>query len=160
MMNPLVAVTESPAARLYTPMARCDDNAGLRIPKMRILPLKPNRLQRALVLLLSCCFLATSCATTRVTSFPNEQTPNIQPDLAVGNTVRATLNTGEVRQFKVTAMEADALVGKNIRILYKDLRFLEVKKMSTWRSVGLGVGIVVGVATALFVYLVTHIESD
>ena len=122
--------------------------------------LKPNRWQSALVLLISSCFLVTSCATTRVTSFPNEQTPNVQPDVAVGNTVRATINTGEVREFKVTAMEADALVGKNIRIPYKELRFLEVKKMSTWRSVGLALGIVVGVATALFVYLITHIESD
>jgi hypothetical protein len=124
------------------------------------LNLKPNRWQSALVLLISSCFLVTSCATTRVTSFPNEQTPNVQPDVAVGNTVRATLNTGEVREFKVTAMEADALVGKNIRIPYKELRFLEVKKMSTWRSAGLALGIVVGVATALFVYLITHIESD
>jgi hypothetical protein len=121
---------------------------------------KPNGWRYALVLLLSGCFLLTSCATTRVTSFPDEQTPNVQPDLTIGNTVRATLHTGEVREFKVTAMEADALVGKNIRIPYKDLRFLEVKKLSTWRSIGLGIGIVVGVAAALFVYLVTHIGSE
>ncbi len=122
--------------------------------------LKPNRWQSALVLLISSCFLVTSCATTRVTSFPNEQTPNAQPDVAVGNTVRATLNTGEVREFKVTAMEADALVGKNIRIPYKDLRFLEVKKMSTWRSVGLAVGIVTGVAIAVLARLVSQIDDE
>ncbi len=122
--------------------------------------MKPNRWQSALVLLISSCFFVTSCATTRVTSFPNAQTPNVQPDLAVGNTVRATLNTGEVKEFKVTAMEADALVGKNIRIPYKDLRFLEVKKISVTRTAGLALGVGLAMVGALYLFLSNLPVSD
>jgi hypothetical protein len=123
-------------------------------------PVKPDRWNYVLVLLISTCLFVTSCTSTRPTSFPNEQTPNTQPNVAIGDTVRVTLNTGEVRQFKVTSLHVDALVGKDIRIPYKDVRFLEVKKFDGWRSVGLALGVVVTLAAALFLYLVSRIESD
>jgi hypothetical protein len=111
-------------------------------------------------MLVSFCFLATSCTTTRPIQFPTAQTPDARPEVEAGNRVRVTLNSGEIRQFKVTVVEADALAGKDIRVPYKDMRFLEVKKPSTWRSVGLGLGIVAAVAGALLIVFIATFEDE
>lgn len=122
--------------------------------------MQPKRWQRALVLLISFCFLATSCTTTRVTRFPNEDTPNATPAVVVGDVVRVTLRSGGTRTFKVTSMEADGLTGKKLSVPYKDMVFLEVKKVSAWRSIGLGVGLVLAAAGALLVHLISSHEDD
>ncbi len=123
--------------------------------------MQPSKWQRALVLLIGCCFLATSCTTTRVTPFPNEQTPNAMPAVSVGDTVKVTLRTGAVRTFKVTALEADGLAGKKLRVPYKDMQLLEIRKVSGWRTLGIGVGLVlVAAATALAILINADRGSD
>ena len=116
--------------------------------------------QRALVVLISFCFLATSCTTTRVTRFPNEDTPNATPAVTVGDTVRVTLRSGGIKTFEVTAIETDGLTGKKLSVPYKDMAFLEVRKISAWRSVGLGLGLVLAAAGALFLYLISSIDDE
>jgi hypothetical protein len=122
--------------------------------------MKPNRWQCALVLLVSFCFLATSCTTTRLTQFPTEQAPNALPAVEIGNTVRVTLTSGEVRKFKVTAIEADGLKSKNDRVPYKDMRYLEVKSISGWRTAGLGLGIAITAVAALYLVLLTTLGDE
>jgi hypothetical protein len=100
-----------------------------------------NRWRQAVALIVITSFLTTSCA-----SFKDVQVPTSQQTTAVkvGDTVEATTRDGAKKQFKVTAVEADALVGENVRVAYQDMTGLRVQqeasadsKKTTWLVVGL-----------------------
>jgi hypothetical protein len=98
--------------------------------------------QRVVSLLVIVSFLISGCA-----SFQDVQVPTgDQPTSAVkiGDTVEATTRDGAKKQFKVTAVEADALAGEDVRVAYQDMTSLRVKqeasadsKKTTWLVVGL-----------------------
>jgi hypothetical protein len=98
--------------------------------------------QRVVSLVVIASFFVTGCA-----SFQDVQVPTAnQPAAAVkvGDTVEVTTRDGAKKQFQVTAVEADALVGQDARVAYEDMTGLRVKqepsadsKKTTWLVVGL-----------------------
>jgi hypothetical protein len=97
--------------------------------------------RRVVALIVVTSFFITSCASFQDVQIPtSEQTAAVK----VGDTVEATTRDGAKKQFKVTAVEADALVGEDGRIAYQDMSSLRVKqeasadsKKTTWLVVGL-----------------------
>jgi hypothetical protein len=99
--------------------------------------------QRAVALLVIASFLTTSCASFQDVQIPKAD-QSAAPAVQVGQTVEATTRDGAKKQFKVTAVEADALVGEDVRVAYQDMTSLRVKqeasadsKKTTWLVVGL-----------------------
>ena len=100
-----------------------------------------ERWRQAVALIVIVSFLTTSCASFKDVQVPtSEQTSAVK----VGDTVEATTRDGAKKQFKVTAVEADALVGEDVRVAYQDMTSLRVKqeagadsKKTTWLVVGL-----------------------
>lgn len=99
--------------------------------------------QRAVALLVIASFLTTSCASFQDVQIPTAD-QSAAPAVQVGQTVEATTRDGAKKQFKVTAVEADALVGQDVRVAYQDMTSLRVKqeasadsKKTTWIVVGL-----------------------
>ena len=100
-----------------------------------------ERWRQAVALIVIVSFLTTSCASFKDVQVPtSEQTSAVK----VGDTVEATTRDGTKKQFKVTAVEADALVGEDVRVAYQDMTSLRVKqeasadsKKTTWLVVGL-----------------------
>lgn len=100
-----------------------------------------ERWRQAVALIVITSFLTTSCASFKDVQVPtSEQTSAVK----VGDTVEATTRDGAKKQFKVTAVEADALVGEDVRVAYQDMTSLRVKqeasaesKKTTWLVVGL-----------------------
>jgi hypothetical protein len=97
--------------------------------------------RRVVALVVVTSFLITSCA-----SFQDVQIPASEQAAAVkvGDTVEATTRDGAKKQFKVTVVEADALVGEDVRVAYQDMTSLRVKqeasadsKKTAWIVVGL-----------------------
>jgi hypothetical protein len=61
---------------------------------------------------------------------PSGESPPALPAIQVGDTVVVTTkNTTEKKTFAVTAVEADALVGKGVRVAYADMTSLNVKRI-------------------------------
>jgi hypothetical protein len=46
----------------------------------------------------------------------------------VGQRVRITMKDGQTQEFKVVAIEPDALVGKKVRVRYDEIDVLEVRQ--------------------------------
>jgi hypothetical protein len=109
-----------------------------------------NKWHRAIAIVCSISFLVTSCTTLDHVSIPGTETSAALPAVKVGDSVVITTRTGEEKSFKVTAVEPDALAGKNTRVLYADMASLSVKrgdKGATTLAVALvvlGVLIVIG----------------
>ena len=97
--------------------------------------------QRVVSLIVIASFMVSGCASFKDVQVPtSEQTSTVK----VGDTVEATTRDGAKKQFKVTAVEADALVGEGVRVAYQDMTGLRVKqeasadsKKTTWLVVGL-----------------------
>jgi hypothetical protein len=100
-----------------------------------------ERWRQAVALIVITSFLTTSCASFKDVQVPaSEQTTAVK----VGDTVEATTRDGARKRFKVITVEADALVGQDVRIAYQDMSSLRVKqeasadsKKTTWLVVGL-----------------------
>jgi hypothetical protein len=88
-----------------------------------------NKCQRGIALLCTFSFLLTSCTTLQTVTIPGTTTPSALPSTQVGNRVVVTTKTGEKKTFRVTAVEPDALVGKDVRIAYVDMSTLSVKRV-------------------------------
>jgi hypothetical protein len=78
----------------------------------------------------------------------------------VGDHVRVQTKAGQSHSFAVTQIQPDALEGKNIRISFKDIATIEVRRMDQSRKAELTGGVVVGVlvvaVVAGLVVLLTH----
>ena len=88
-----------------------------------------NNCQRGIALLCAFSFLLTSCTTLQSVAIPGTAPPSSLPSAQVGNRVVVTTKAGEKKTFRVTAVEPDALVGKNVRIAYADMSTLSVKRV-------------------------------
>lgn len=103
--------------------------------------------RRAVSLAAVAAFLTTGCATTQPVALNHSGGHVERPSVNAGESVVVKTTSGQTRKFTVTAVEDDALVGKDVRVPYSEIASLDVarpgehKKMST----GLIVGIVVGV---------------
>lgn len=109
-----------------------------------------NKWQRTIAVICIVSFLVTSCTSLNRISIPGAETAAALPAVQVNDSVVVTTKQGEEKRFKVTAVETDALAGKDVRVLYTDMASLSVRKSDrgkTWIAVALvvlGVMIVVG----------------
>jgi hypothetical protein len=107
----------------------------------------------ATALLISICLAGTGCTTTRTLPRPQAASDAKSTGLEPGDKVVVTLTSGDVRTFRVTAIEPDALVGENTRVPFADIEKLQRKKISALKTSGA----VVGVLAVAFGLWVNHI---
>lgn len=67
------------------------------------------------------------CSTLEYVPINRSKPETVRSQLAVGETVHVRLQSGEQRQFRIVALEPDAIVGRDERIAYRDIDLLEVK---------------------------------
>lgn len=91
---------------------------------------KVHKHATAAVVLISICLAAAGCTTTRTLPRPAAAIEAQSAGLKPGDKVIVTLASGEVRKFRLTAIEADALVGKDVRIAFADIEKLQSRKVS------------------------------
>jgi hypothetical protein len=102
--------------------------------------------RRTVALLAVTTLLATGCATTQPVALNHSGDRIERPAVSVGESVVVKTTAGQTRKFTVTAVEDDALVGKDVRVPYAQIASLETAtagghKMSTGLIVGLAVGV-------------------
>jgi len=106
-----------------------------------------NLHKRAIALLCVVSLVLTSCYSLQRVAIPSGQTPPSLPDVKVGDTVVVTNRSGAKKTFEVIAIEADALVGHDVRAPYADMSTLDVKHLRKGATTGLVVGVVLTVLT-------------
>lgn len=118
--------------------------------------MKTSRWQRAIALAVIATFLTSSCMSLQGVPISHSEDPMPRPAVKVGESVVVTNMKGEKQKFTVTAVEADALVGKNVRVPYTDIQALDVRRIDGAQT-GV-VGIVVGVVAlvGLLAYFLDH----
>jgi len=88
------------------------------------------RWQRAIAVLCAVSFVLTSCYSLNPVLIPSGESPPALPAVQVGDTVVVTTKkTTEKKTFIVTAVEAEAVVGKGVRVAYADMTSLSVKRI-------------------------------
>ena len=93
-----------------------------------------NKWQRATAFVCIVSFLVTSCTSLHQISIPGSETTAAVPAVQVGDSVVINTKTGEEKKFKVTAIEADALVGKDVRVPYADMASLSVRELHSGKT--------------------------
>ena len=101
-----------------------------------------NKWQRAIAIVCVASFLVTSCTSLDRVSIPGAETAAALPAVRVSDAVVIRTKNGEDKRFKVTAVEADALAGEGVRVLYADMASLSVRKSDSGKTV-LAVALVV-----------------
>ena len=79
-----------------------------------------------------------------------------------GDTVTVTTVRGEEIEFEVVRVDADALVGEDAQVAFKDIATLEVKKPAPGKTAGLiagGVVTVVAIVVGLFLFIAASIPA-
>jgi len=107
-----------------------------------------NKCQRGITLLCVFSYLLMSCTTLESRPIPGTGTPQAKATAQVGNRVVVTTKAGETKTFKVTAVEPDALVGRDVRIAYADMSTLSVKRVKAGQTVLVVLTIVLVIAIA------------
>ena len=69
-------------------------------------------------------------------------------ELAVGDTVEIVTADTEKLQFKITAIEDDALIGDDVRVPKADIRIVSVESIDPVRVAAVG-GLTIGIITVL-----------
>jgi hypothetical protein len=78
------------------------------------------------------------------------------PAVSVGEDVAVTKVDGQKLRFKVTAVEPDALLGKEVRVPYQDIAILEVRRHDR-NETGTVVAVVSGALVVALGYALSHI---
>jgi hypothetical protein len=113
----------------------------------------------AAVALLTLCLACTGCTTTRFLPVPSAATAsNALPQPQ--SKVTVTLSSGEVRKFKLTGIEADALVGEDVRVPFSDIEKLQETSFSARRTLGLIGGTLVVIAGAVYLALLDYLGDE
>ena len=74
-------------------------------------------------------FLALcGCTTLDHVRIDRTRPESLRSQLEVGQVVSIRLQSGAKHQFRIVALEADAIVGRNQRVAYRDIDLLEVRK--------------------------------
>jgi hypothetical protein len=85
-----------------------------------------KKLLSILVITLGILALA-ACSTLEHVPINRSKPETVRSQLTVGETVHVRLQNGDQRQFRIVALEPDAIVGRDERIAYADIDLLEVK---------------------------------
>jgi hypothetical protein len=105
--------------------------------------------QRAIAVASVLSFLVTSCTSLHTVAIPSPENPSLLPAVKAGDSVEVTTKTMERKTFEVTAVEADALVGRGVRVPYAEMATLEVKRIRKGPTAALIVGIVIVVGSII-----------
>jgi hypothetical protein len=111
-----------------------------------------NKWQRTIAFACIVSFVVTSCTSLHRVSIPGSETSASVPAVQVGDSVVVTTKTAEEKRFTITAIEPDALVGKDVRVPYAEMASLSVRKPNGGKTtlavvlIVLGILIIVGVA--------------
>ena len=108
-------------------------------------------------MLASACLVLGGCATFQGVPVPRQA--NERADVKVGETAEVTTRDGAKRQFKVSEVTDDALVGQGVRVAYADMTSLQVNRSDPSQT-GVALYVVGGILVAVLVgYIVAH-ESE
>ncbi len=89
-----------------------------------------------LALLTALSILLAGCVSMRSVPLPAPGQPAASVAVKVGDQVQVQTRSGETCEFKVTAVESDALVGKDRRVRFEDMSGLQVKHLDKLRTGG------------------------
>jgi len=101
-------------------------------------------------------FTLGGCATLEDVPIDRSKPETVQSQLAVGDTVYVRLQRGDVRHFRIVALEPDAIVGRHERIAYQDIDLIEVKKVDYEGPIKTGAA----VAVLALVYIAAMVIED
>jgi hypothetical protein len=104
------------------------------------------RWHRAITLIVVTTFLASGCATLQPVHLARSAQGIERPDVKVGESVVVKTTQGDTKKFTVTAVENDALDGKDVRVPYADIASLEVRRAGEHQ---MKPGVVIGVIAAV-----------
>ena len=102
--------------------------------------------KRAVTLAVVTTFLASGCATLQPVNLTHSAQGIERPDVKVGESVVVKTTQGDTKKFTVTAVENDALDGKDVRVSYADISSLEVRREGEHK---VRPGVVIGVIAAV-----------
>jgi hypothetical protein len=78
--------------------------------------------------------LLGACACSSFRGVPLPEVPTQRPAVQVGDRVRVTTRNGERLKFIVTAVDASALRGPDLRVSNREISMLEVQRRVTARQ--------------------------
>lgn len=107
-----------------------------------------SKLLPTIVAILAAISLIATSACTSMRAVPVPAGPMQPFAVEVGDRVRVTEKNGEQKEFDVTALEADALRGANVRVSYCDIELLEVRRIDKGKTAGL-IAAIVGVVLVI-----------
>ena len=93
-----------------------------------------NKWRRAIASICIVSYLLASCTTLQEARVPENAT-QARSAVSVGDNAVIHTKSGAKKAFRITAIEADAIVGKNVRIAYSEIESLSIKRLSTTRVV-------------------------
>jgi hypothetical protein len=102
--------------------------------------------KRYFALLLSVVLATPSCTTLRNVPLREISAETIAQQVQRGDVVHVYLNSGEEKEFKVTSVGTDALLGKNERVPFADIQSLQKRKVSAGKNALVIVGVVITAA--------------
>jgi hypothetical protein len=105
--------------------------------------------------------ILTLCGCTSLQYVPvNRAKPEeLRSQLSVGETVVVRMVNGDQHEFRVVALEADAIVGKHERIAYRDIDLIEVK-YADYKGTALTAGAVAALAVVVIGGVILDAESE
>jgi hypothetical protein len=118
-----------------------------------------NKCQRGIALLCAFGYLLMSCTALEGVTIPGTATPRALVTAQVGDKVVVTTKAGEKKTFRVTAVEPDALVGKNVRIAYADMSTLSIKQVRAGKTALVVVAVVLAIAIVGTIHA-GHVVND
>jgi len=111
--------------------------------------------QRCVAAIITFCFFLTGCVSLQGVPMPP---PGQKPAVEVGEKVEVTTRDSRTLRFKVTAVEPDALVGKDVRVGYSEITSLQAERADAAQT-GLIVWIVLGIVAVVAVAAIYADES-
>jgi len=105
--------------------------------------------------------MLAGCTTLEYVPINRSRPEELRKQLAVGETVHVRLQSGDRRQFRISALDADGMIGRADRVAYKDIDLLEVETRDysgTAKTVLVAGGI--AVAFVALAVLEAEIEKD
>lgn len=108
------------------------------------------------IILISACLILTGCTTVRTFPLPRAAAEAQASGIRKGDHVMVRLRSGETRDFRVKAIEADALVSRSGRVAFADIEKLQREQVAIGRTAALVAGVVATVALGLFVHMVAE----
>jgi len=103
--------------------------------------------------------LLSGCTSLRDVPLPSAAPQTAPTAVKVGDQVHVLTRSGKTLDFQVTAIESDALNGKDVRVLDRDIASLQVRRLSKGRTTTLvatvGGGAVTIAVIVWFVRMIT-----